>query len=331
MGKRGNSGGKGNKGKRQRCHALIEPGQYGVYATCARHKEMAAAREMRLLLQEAIEKYYPKAEAEAEAEKMKNATEDATIVTSNEASEPKPEVKKTDIEDEIALELAELKKNDDRSKANRNNKSLLLREVPLGVESLTFFQLRQPIIPSDLVLKLCSDLQSSGMKTGRFVQKIVAIDRSGNATAAEFEKMLQASVEKYQEEHPEEVNMFDTYNVNLVKRNFDTISRDEFMEMIQKCFDLKYGPGISQLRYKGARTLVNVYCFKNNIGVSVVPQKSYDTLSKFNVQQLFERTLKEQQEGQEEEQTPKRVNKEENLLPAFEEQKEQSEQSEPSV
>lgn len=306
MGKRGNSGGKGGKGKRQRCHALIEPGQYGVYATCARHKEMAAGREMRLLLQEAIEKYYPKAEDEAQAQ----AELEGKVDENAEGSEPTTvEVKKTDIEDEIAQELAELKKNDDRNKANKNKKSLLLREVPLGVESLTFFQLRQPIIPSDLVLKLCSDLKSSGVKTGRFVQKIVAIDRSGNATASEFEKMLQASVEKYKAENVDEKDLFDTYNVNLVKRNFDTISRDEFMEMIQKCLDNNYGPGFSQLRYKGARTLINIYCFKNNIGVSVVPQEKYDQLSKFNVQQLFERTLKDQQERgeQDDTNTPKRV------------------------
>lgn len=273
MGKRKGGARPGKDSKRQRCHQLVEPGQYGVYVTCARFKEVAAAKEMRVLLQEAIEKHYPKAEEDGE-----------------EAGE---EQKAGSIEDEIAREIEELKKNDDRAKHNRNNKDLVMREVQLGVESLVFFKLRQPVKPSDLVVKMCTDMQQSGTKYGRFLQRIVAIDRSCNATEAEFVKLLATSISQYLEQQHTDKSAFTTYNVNLVKRNFDTISRDEFMALVQKELDTQFGAQWAQLRYKGATTLINIYCFKNNIGISVVPQRYFDSLSKFNVQQLFEKAQKE--------------------------------------
>lgn len=281
MGKRKNGGGGGGKDKkRQRCHALIEPGQYGVYASCARFKEVAAAKEMRLLLQDAIEKHFPKAEEEG------GEGEDAK-------EDEKEDEKAVDIEDEIAKELAELKKNDDRSKQNRNNKDLVLREIPLGVESLTFFKLKQPVTPSSLVVALCRDLYASGAKTGRFVQKLIPVDRSCNATKIEFDKLLAATVDAFVQEETarggDARTALETYNVNLVKRNFDTISRDEFMETVKEKLDDTFGAGWCRLQYKGARTLLNIYCFKNNIGMSVVPNDAFEELAKFNVQQIFDK------------------------------------------
>ena len=200
-----------------------------------------------------------------------------------------------DIEDEIAKEIKEIKKNDDKAKHNRNNKELRMREIPIGVESLVFFKLRQPIKPSEIVVKMCNDLYESKAKMGRFIQRIVAIDRSCNATENEFKKLLEASVDRYvHDEMQEGKDLFESYNVNLVKRNFDTISRDEFMEMIQGEMDKQFGEGTTQLRYKGARTLINVYCFKNNIGIGIVKNKDFERLCKFNVQQIFEKVMTEE-------------------------------------
>ena len=288
MGKRKNGGGAGKDKKRQRCHALIEPGQYGVYASCARFKEAAAAKEMRLLLQDAIEKHYPK-------EEEKGGDEGG-----GEEDDENEEEKAVDIEDEIAKELAELKKNDDRSKQNRNNKDLVLREIPLGVESLTFFKLKQPVKPSSLVVSLCRDLYASGTKTGRFVQKLIPVDRSCNATKAEFDKLLAATVDDFVQEETarggDARTALETYNVNLVKRNFDTISRDEFMETVKAKLDDTFGAGWCRLQYKGARTLLNIYCFKNNIGMSVVPNAAFEELAKFNVQQIFDKASRTKDE-----------------------------------
>jgi tRNA acetyltransferase TAN1 len=277
MGKRKQSGGNSNN-KRQRCHALVEPGQYGIYATCARFKEVAAAKEMRLLLQNAIEKYYPQSE------------EQETIADNDDDNDNEKEKKIVNVEDEIAKEIAELKKNDDKAKHNRNNKDLILREVTLGVESLTFFKLRQPVKPSELVVNICRDIDTNKDKSGRFVQRMVGIDRSCNATETEFIKMLSAALRELKDEE----KIFETYNVNLVKRNFDTISRDDFMALIQKEMDACFGQDQKQLRYKGAQILINVYCFKNNIGLSIINHKDYDNLCKFNVQQLHERILTEE-------------------------------------
>lgn len=299
MGKRKNGGAGGKDKKRQRCHALIEPGQYGIYASCARFKEVAAAKEMRLLLLDAIEKHYPKEEEEQEQDKAEE-----------EENEENAETGKVDIEDEIAKELAEMKKNDDRSKHSRNNKDLVLREIPLGVESLTFFKLRQPVTPSDLVVSLCKDLHESGAKTGRFVQKLVPIDRSCNATKPEFDKLLAATLDAFVERETarggDAKAALETYNVNLIKRNFDTISRDEFMATVKAQLDTTFGEGSCRLQYKGAKTLLNIYCFKNNIGMSVVSNAVFEELAKFNVQQIFDKACQKKAESEENPEKPSR-------------------------
>ncbi|AWU77972.1 uncharacterized protein C5L36_0E00410 [Pichia kudriavzevii] len=286
MAKRKGGSNAGKDKKRQRSYTLIEPGTYGLYATCPKFKEVAAAKEMRLILQDAIDKYYPE--------------EKDTTAVRCEGNEKGGEAEvgvceEVDIEDEIAKEIKEIKKNDDKAKHNRNNKELRMREIPIGVESLVFFKLRQPIKPSEIVVKMCNDLYESKAKMGRFIQRIVAIDRSCNATENEFKKLLEASVDRYvHDEMQEGKDLFESYNVNLVKRNFDTISRDEFMEMIQGEMDTQFGEGTTQLRYKGARTLINVYCFKNNIGIGIVKNKDFERLCKFNVQQIFEKVMKEE-------------------------------------
>lgn len=291
MGKRKQGGHGGHGGgkdkKRQRSHAMIEPGQYGVFASCERNKEVAAAKDMRLMLNAAIEKYYPKVEEDDEEEEKEEKEEKETNTV--------------DIEDEIAKELSELRKNDDRTKAGRNNKDLILREIPIGVESLTFFKLKQPVKPSELIVNLCKDLYQSGEKKGRFVQRLVPIDRSCNATEAEFKKLLKAVIESVVEEKFEgDVEKakveFETYNVNLIKRNFDTISRDEFMTFVKEALDAVFGGGWCRLQYKGSLTLLNIYCFKNNIGMSVVSNGDFEKLCKFNVQQIFDRSVREREE-----------------------------------
>lgn len=294
MGKRkGNN--KSKDSKRQRCHALIEPGQYGIFASCARFKEVAAAKEMRLLLKDAIEKYYPK-EVNEENENNENNINKEKI---EENQSEKIKNTDIDIEDEIAKEILEMKRQDDRSKINKNNKDLLLREIPLGVESLTFFKLKQPIKPSNLVILLCKDLYQSGEKTGRFTQKLVPIDKSCNATKIEFEKLIDLALDSLIEENDNNIDkvkiLFETYNVNLVKRNFDKISRDEFMEIVKDKLDSKFGENWCRLQYKGSKTLINIYCFKNNIGISIIPNSSFEELCKFNIQQIFDKSYKDKQ------------------------------------
>lgn len=292
MGKRkGNN--KGKDSKRQRCHALIEPGQYGIFASCARFKEVAAAKEMRLLLKDAIDKYYPR-------EENNNDENNFNKEISDENQSEKMKNTDIDIEDEIAKEILEMKKQDDRSKINKNNKDLLLREIPLGVESLTFFKLKQPIKPSNLVILLCKDLYQSGEKTGRFIQKLVPIDKSCNATKVEFEKLIDLALDCLIEENDNNIDkvkiLFETYNVNLVKRNFDKISREEFMEIVKEKLDSKFGENWCRLQYKGSKTLINIYCFKNNIGISIIPNESFEKFCKFNIQQIFDKSYKDKQE-----------------------------------
>ncbi|GME83814.1 unnamed protein product [Ambrosiozyma monospora] len=175
------------------------------------------------------------------------------------------------VEDSIKKELEELKSENKDSQ----QKDILL-ELPIGAESLTFFKTRKPIVPSEFVMKICESYYESKEKTSRFVQKMYPIDQSCTATIPEFKKMAQNVLEGKFESGQ-------TYNIGLVKRNFTVIERDTFTEMLAELL-----PGCG-LRYKGADKIIIIYCFKSNIGMSVIDNNLYERLCRFNLQQIYDK------------------------------------------
>lgn len=258
MGKRKWTGGKA-RSKRQRSGSLIEPGQYGLFVSCSRGREMKAAKEFKAVLFDKLEQLYPNFESN---------------VTDADKSEDKLEV-----EDEIEKELASLKKE-----AKGDNKRKLALEIPINADSLLFFHMRKPVVPSDFVVKFCESLRNSRIKNTKFVQRLTPIDRSCNANMEEFIKMAKLNLTPY-------IRPGMTYSVNMTRRDFSVIERDDFMKEIANIL-----PGC-ELHYKNADIMIHVYCFKNNIGMSVTDYKIFEKLSKFNLQQIYEKATGIQENG----------------------------------
>ena len=75
MGKRKWTGGKA-RSKRQRSGSLIEPGQYGIFVSCSRGREMKAAKEFKAVLFDKLEQLYPNFESNvADADKSEGKLE----------------------------------------------------------------------------------------------------------------------------------------------------------------------------------------------------------------------------------------------------------------
>ena len=254
MGKRSSSGNGGGSSKRQRCHTVVEPGQYGIYASCSIRKETAGGRELRDILSEVLK-------------------DEKSAVDEDDGKDGK----ELSVEDAVEKELAEIRKEDSK------NGNGLFRGVPLGVESLLFFQIRKPLIPSEVVTKICDNVKNGEVKGGRYVQRLVPIDMSCNASETEIKKLIHKSVKDYVDKHGKEV--LKEYNVNLIRRQFDTIERDTFLDIVKEIIEEETEQEC-QLRYKGATTLLHIYCYRNNVGISITPQETFDKYSKLNLQSL---------------------------------------------
>ncbi|QPG76679.1 hypothetical protein FOA43_004073 [Brettanomyces nanus] len=255
MGKRGWKGGSsGYKVKKQRCGSLLEPGQYGIYASCNRGREMKAAKELRVILNEKFKELYPE--------------ESKQLLTDAENSEDEEE----SVEDAIQKELTAIHRED---KMNKNQQ--VITEVPISVESLLFFHMKKPIVPSEFAHRICQSIYDSKVKNSRFVQRLTPIDKSCNGDLEEFIKMATPILK-------ESIKPGMSYSVNMTRRNFTNIERDDFMAEISKILPE------SELHYKNADKMIHVYCFKNNIGISVTDYDSFDDLCKFNLQQIFDKS-----------------------------------------
>lgn len=239
--------------KRQRQSDMIQPGEYGVYVTCPRRKEPQAGKEMKMILADAIEKYYPK---EEEEEEVKEEEEGA----------------KGDIEDEIAKEVADMK-------ALSKSKNQRFRQIQLNAESLLFFKVKSPIVPSVLVERICSDLLESGEKKGRFIQRLVGVDSSCSPTLELWMDLLKSKIGQYLGDE-----RGGKYLVNLTRRHFETFDREQIEEhvaQVMKGYEFEH-------RYKDVDIVVNVYCFKNNMGVSLMRAGEFQRLAKCNLQMIFD-------------------------------------------
>lgn len=280
---------------------IIDPGQHGIFATCNRHKEPSAAKELKGYLQDKLDVYFPKQEEEEEEEEK----------DSDNKEDKKEELS---IEDAIKQELEELNSSN-KDSVNKD----IIREIKINCDSMVFIKTRKPIVASEFVVKLCDELKNAKKKSSRFLQKLTPVDGSCNATKSEFEKLIRIMLEKpfkelqakqeaenklnakteedneeksqsaeaenKESEEPKNNTKRATYGVNLVKRNFHSLERDEVNEIIQN-----YAKEFNLLPvWRNPQILVNVFGYKNFMGVSYVDGEKFDSLSKFNIQQIYEK------------------------------------------
>ncbi|KAK0611161.1 hypothetical protein B0T14DRAFT_571081 [Immersiella caudata] len=156
----------GNSGKWKTPHHqgkqldLIQPGDQGIWVTCARHKEAKALREVSQLFSQYLEKMYGIKEME-DAE-----PEDGDV---------------DDIEAAVQKEVATLSYKDKGDDEHRH-----FTAVKMNVDCLLFVRTRAPIEPLEFVRRICADAKARepGQLKCRYVNRLTPVTVIGKASEA---------------------------------------------------------------------------------------------------------------------------------------------------
>ncbi|KAK0648778.1 hypothetical protein B0T16DRAFT_456234 [Cercophora newfieldiana] len=162
------SGGKkkrtGNAGKWKTPHHsgkpldLLQPGDQGIWVTCARHKEAKAAREVSMLFSQYLEKMYG-------------------IKGKGGADSDEDDVE--DIEAAIQKEVAAM-----NSKDKGEDEDRYFTSVKMNVDCLLFFRTKAPIEPLEFVRRICNDAKARepGQLKCRYVNRFTPVTVIGKAS-----------------------------------------------------------------------------------------------------------------------------------------------------
>ncbi|KAK3322110.1 hypothetical protein B0H66DRAFT_189861 [Apodospora peruviana] len=160
----------GNAGKWKTTHqqarmavaqnAIPQPGDVGIWVTCARRQENKAAREVTLLFEQYAEKLYG----------IKCEEDDAT--SEDEEAE--------DIEAAIKKEVEALNSKKDPSESNS-----IFTVMKMNVDCLLFVKTKAPVEPIELVRSICldaRDIKEHGQMKLRYVNRFTPATIMGKAT-----------------------------------------------------------------------------------------------------------------------------------------------------
>lgn len=263
MGKRKGESGGGNKNKKYKVSGFVDPNTSGIYATCNRGREQGCRKELMNLLAESIEELYPDWEKDAEASD----------------NEEKKDGKEKSVEELIEEELRQLK-----STKSKNSAHPLLHPIDLGCECLVFVKVRKPAEPAALVQHICQQAYESKQKNTRFTQKLTPISYSVSASMDELKKLAAKVLAPHF--HKEEGQKPLSFAVQVTRRNFNTLEKDDIIKTIANSVGRDHGHRVDLKQFD---LFIMVECYKNNIGMSVM--ENFQKYEKFNLQQIFEKDM----------------------------------------
>lgn len=258
MGKRkGDNTKGGNRNKKFRTSGFIDPNTSGIYATCNRGKEQQCRKELINLFSEKVEQYF----------NLDELNEDSEEENGKELS----------IEEKIKKELNDMQET-------KGSKKEMIKPIELGCECLVFIKTRHPIEPASFVERICEESSESKLKSTRFTQKLSPITFSVTPTMEEVKKLARRVLGPHF--HQETDQQPFKFAIQVSKRNFNALEKPELIRTIAECVGRDHGHSVDLKKYD---KLILVECYKSNIGMSVVD--NYDKLEKFNLQQIFEKTM----------------------------------------
>ena len=170
----------------------IEPGDTGIWATCARHMEGRAAGELRMLFDEVrwllrplIAPCLDDTDSLAGQYALKlygiNTQEDARA-----EDEDEDEGEDADIESSIRKEIGTLKA------PKKDSTDQVFTEIRVKDDCLLFIRAKTPVKPVEFVKRICEDIKSSAdgaTKKTRYINRLTPITVMGKATASGVEEV----------------------------------------------------------------------------------------------------------------------------------------------
>lgn len=257
---------------------FLDPSTSGVYATCARKHEKQAIQELGLLFEEKVEEIY--------GDELKDDDDDVENKTDKENEQG------LSIEDKIQRELQVLREKKTGVDQNGEKKKEVLQFIDLNCECVIFCKTRKPVVPEKFVKQVIKGLAdpSHMEKRTRYIQKLTPITSSCSASKEQLIKLAERVLAPHFHNGTDQPGL--KFAVEVTRRNFNTMERLDVIKQVVSCVvqDGKYN---HQVDLKNYDKLVLVECFKSNIGMSVVDADYTKEYRKYNVQQIYEKKLKD--------------------------------------
>ncbi|KAF2018471.1 hypothetical protein BU24DRAFT_432833 [Aaosphaeria arxii CBS 175.79] len=230
----------------------IQPGDTGIWATCAMKKEGKSVAELRDLFHEYALKLYGVDSVSGEAEKDSSDEEGGG-----------------DIEAEINKELDAIRKPSGGS---------LFTSVRLETQCLIFFKTRQPVEPVSFINTICKDAADGvEQKLCRFVKRLTPITATDKATERGLDAVAEAVLAPHFHGEGKGSKKF---AIRTSIRNNKEFTRDKLIKKVAAAV----GPG-HKVDLSNYDLLILVEVYQNILGMSVVGA-DYDQLKRYNLEEL---------------------------------------------
>ncbi|KAH8661396.1 THUMP domain-containing protein [Tricladium varicosporioides] len=248
----------------------IEPGDVGIWGTCARNQEGRATIEMRSLLYQFAEKFYGIAPEAGD--------EDEDVVDDIEAS----------IRNEVAL-LSE----------GMNAKPRLFSPVRLNIECVLFFKVQPPIEPVEFVRRICKEVAADpATKLTRYLNRLTPMTLIGKATekgledvgatvlGAHFKLNSEPRINEAQENGESQKGVegvsYPSYAIRPTIRNHTTLKRDAVIKSIASSI-----ADIHKVNLTKPDKVILVEIYQTMCGMSVVGS-DWESLKRYNLTELYQ-------------------------------------------
>ncbi|KAI2476020.1 THUMP domain containing protein [Pyrenophora tritici-repentis] len=237
--------------RRYTADRAIQPGDTGIWATCAMKKEAKSVNDLRDLFQEYATKLYGSAES------------------NGPASDDDSDDEGGDIEAEIKKELAEIRKPTTKP---------LFTSLKLDTQCLMFFRTRSPLEPVSFVHKICQDIADGAQPRNlSYVKRLTPITATDKATPEGLEAVAKQVLAPHFHGADQAGKKF---AIRPSIRNNKVFLRDNVIRTIAALV----GPD-HKVDLKGYDLLILVEIYKNVLGMSVVG-RDFDTLKRYNIDEL---------------------------------------------
>ncbi|KAF9731487.1 hypothetical protein PMIN06_000406 [Paraphaeosphaeria minitans] len=234
----------------------IQPGDTGIWVTCAMNKEAPTVFDLRQLFDKYASQLYGDTQ-EAEAAEGENSG----------ASD-------VDIESEIKKEVEGIRKP---------NVDPLFKNIKLPGQCLIFFKTRSPVEPVSFLHKICQDTADGNEpQRCRFVKRLTPLSAIGKI-AGNGLKDVATEVLAPHFHGPEQTGKKFAIRVNI--RNNKQISRDEIIQQVAALVGKGHKVNLSDYD-----RLILVEVYQSVVGMSVVGS-DYDKLKKYNLAELRDNTI----------------------------------------
>ncbi|KAJ4291526.1 hypothetical protein N0V88_006123 [Collariella sp. IMI 366227] len=265
----------------QHAEATVQPGDEGIWVTCARHQEGKAAREVGVLFSEYAEKLY-----------NIKSIHDAPKSAGDNGEEEEEE---DDIETAIQKEIATLSAKSTPGTPNTPPQPNQMKPMKMNVDCLLFVKTAAPVDPVAFVRRIAEDARRCeeipGLMRCRYVNRLTPVSVMGKATEVglgEVARRFWGEGEKTDTASNEvsEKKPF-TFAIRPTIRNHSNLKRDMVINTIAGLINNDH----HKVNLTSPDKVILVDIYQSVCGMCVV-DGDWDALKRYNLTELYSQARK---------------------------------------